>query len=394
MRHTITLFSIALLLIGCNSAKRTQKFLSQGNYEQAIELAVKKLAKDKDSKQSADLIISAERAFKKMVDDDLRRMSFLKKDNSPRAAREIYDIYINLDYLQSQIRPLLPLYSKKLKRNAKFDLVDYNNEIVTAKNNFVDALYTEASAYMERGQKEDYRRAHSLLTELSSLRSNYKDVAKRMEDAHYYGTDFVFVTLQNRTGILIPRRLERELLDFSTYNLDDFWTVYHSEKQNDINYDFGIVYSFKDIAISPERINEREYNRKDRIKTGWEYKLDRNGNVMKDSLGNDIKVDVFENVTARVTVTEQTKSVLVGGDVIYRDLNGGRDMDRFPLSSEFIFENIFAKYRGDKRALLNEDKDLIRYDFVPFPSNEQMVYDAGTDIKIRLTEILQDNRFY
>ncbi|MFC7357569.1 hypothetical protein ACFQO1_07715 [Jejudonia soesokkakensis] len=394
MRHTITLLSIALLLIGCNSAKRTEKFLSQGNYEQAIELAVKKLAKDKDSRQSADLILSAERAFKKLVDDELRRVSFLKKDDSPTAAREIYEIYTNLDYLQSQIRPLLPLYNRKLKRNANFDIVDYNEEIIIAKNNFLEALYTEALSYMERGQKQDYRRAHTLFTELSSLRSNYKDVAKRMEDAHYFGTDFVFVTLQNRTGILIPRRLERDLLDFSTYNLDDFWTVYHSEKQNDIDYDFGIVYSFKDIAISPERINEREYNRKDRIKTGWEYKLDRNGNVMKDSLGNDIKIDVFENVTARVTVTQQTKSVLVGGDVIYRDLNGGRDIDRFPLSSEFIFENIFAKYRGDKRALLKEDLDLIRFDFVPFPSNEQMVYDAGTDIKIRLTEILQENRFY
>jgi hypothetical protein len=357
-------------------------------------LAVKKLAKDKDSRQSAEIIVAAENAFKKAVEDDMRRISFLKKEDTPQAAREIYTTYTNLEYLQSQLRPLLPLYNKKLKRNARFKIVEYSAEITAAKKILVESLYDEAVSYMDRGRKEDYRRAHSLFTELSFLTSNYRDVAIRMEDAHYYGTDFVHVTLQNRTGILIPRRLERDLLDFSTYDLDDFWTVYHSEKQNDVDYDFGIVYSFKDIAISPERINEREYNRKDRIKTGWEYKLDRNGNVVKDSLGNDVKIDKFENVTARVTVTEQTKSVLVGGDVIYRNLKGGRDIERFPLSSEFIFENIFAKYRGDKRALLQEDKDLIRYDFVPFPSNEQMVFDAGTDIKIRLTEILQENRFY
>ena len=233
-----------------------------------------------------------------------------------------------------------------------------------------------------------------VLEDITELKSNYKDVRTLMEDAHYNGTDFVHVTLNNRTGQLIPQRLERDLLDFSTYNLDDFWTVYHSERQRDINYDFGIVFSFKEIAISPEKIAEKEYVRKDRVKDGWKYKLDRNGNVVKDSLGNDIKIDVFKDVTARVTVTEQTKSVFVGGDVIYRDLNGGRDMDRFPLSSEFIFENIFAKYRGDKRALTTEDKNLIRYDFLHFPSNEQMVYDAGTDIKARLSEILKQNSFY
>ena len=394
MRNTITLLSIVLLLVACNSVKRNEKFLARGNYDQAIALAVKKLQKDKNGKKGAEHIVLLEEAYAKAAAQDTRRIAFLKTENSPEGTREIYNLYNDLEYRQRLLRPLLPINNPFLGRKAMFVIVDYSNNIIDAKEGYALSLYQQAKDFMDRNTREDYRKAYTVLENISELKSNYKDVRTLMEDAHYNGTDFVHVTLNNRTGQLIPQRLERDLLDFSTYNLDDFWTVYHSERQRDINYDFGIVFSFKEIAVSPEKIAEKEYVRKDRVKDGWKYKLDRNGNVVKDSLGNDIKIDVFKDVTARLTVTEQTKSVFVGGDVIYRDLNGGRDIDRFPLSSEFIFENIFAKYRGDKRALTTEDKNLIRYDFIHFPSNEQMVYDAGTDIKARLSEILKQNSFY
>ena len=124
---------------------------------------------------------------------------------------------------------------------------------------------------------------------------------------------------------------------------------------------------------------------------GWKYKLDRNGNVMKDSLGNDIKTDVYKVVTARVMYTTQSKNVLVGGDVLYRDLLKGRDIDRHPLASEFIFENEFANFRGDERALTEKDLDFMENDFIPFPSNSQMILDAGDNIKSRLKDILKNN---
>ena len=63
------------------------------------------------------------------------------------------------------------------------------------------------------------------------------------------------------------------------------------------------------------------------------------------------------------------------------------------MGTEFIFENIFARFRGDERALTEEDLQFIKYDFFPFPSNQQMVLDAGQEIKERLKEILQNNKF-
>jgi hypothetical protein len=68
----------------------------------------------------------------------------------------------------------------------------------------------------------------------------------------------------------------------------------------------------------------------------------------------------------------------------------GRDIDKFPIGTEFIFENIFATFRGDERALSDEDLVLTENRFVPFPSNTQLLLDASDDIKGRLKEILKN----
>ena len=57
-----------------------------------------------------------------------------------------------------------------------------------------------------------------------------------------------------------------------------------------------------------------------------------------------------------------------------------------------MFENRFATVRGDERALTNEDLNIVRNPRVPFPSNEQMVYDTGEDLKIKLKNIITSYR--
>lgn len=387
MRTTITLLFLALLLGSCNSVKRNQKFLSQGNYDQVIDLAVKKLQKDPYGKNSDAHASFLEDAFALVVEEDKLRINFLKQENRPSNTREIYYLYCDLGKRQELVRPLTSLV------NLKIQFENYTDAIIASKKNFADYLFTEGTNYLNRNTILDAREAYAFFSDLKNLQPEYLGLDQKLNDAHFKGTDFVYVELKNHSGQIIPFRLEQELLDFNTYGLDDFWTEYHTKSENGIQYNFGIDLNFKEINISPERISEKTYERRRTIKDGWEYVLDRYGNVMKDSLGNDIKVDKFITVTASVTYTEQTKSVQVGGDVVYLELDRNRIINRHPLGTEFIFENIFARYRGDERALTEEDLQFIKYDFFPFPSNQQMVLDAGTEIKERLKEILRNNHF-
>ena len=54
---------------------------------------------------------------------------------------------------------------------------------------------------------------------------------------------------------------------------------------------------------------------------------------------------------------------------------------------------MYANHRGDKRALESSYLDLLRLRVVSFPTNEQMIYDAGQDLKERLKSIITQNNF-
>jgi hypothetical protein len=199
--------------------------------------------------------------------------------------------------------------------------------------------------------------------------------------------------IENRTEQVIPKRLEKAILDFDTYRLDDFWTEYHGEKDPNTDYSFGIVLELRRILISPDRLYEKEFVREKRVQDGWEYVLDENGNVAKDSLGNDIKVNVYKDLRAKVLVSTQDKSVVVAGNIIYRNLKESRNMKVYPIESQFVFEHVFAEYQGDEDALLKEDRRLLRRAYVDFPTNEQMIFDTSTDLKNRFARILRRQKF-
>ena len=144
----------------------------------------------------------------------------------------------------------------------------------------------------------------------------------------------------------------------------------------------------KRINISPEKIYEKQLLREKQIVDGWEYQLDTNGNVMQDSLGNDIKVDKIVNVRARYFKFNQFKSTQVIADVIYTDLKLNQTLDAFAIDSEFIFDHHYATFRGDRRALHKEDRNLLNNKREHFPTDAQMVYDTGEDLKLQLKDIL------
>lgn len=382
---------LATVFVACSSVKRSQKELNRGNYVEAMNLAVKKLQKNKTNKRSKELIPILEDAYAKYTEESLNRIAFLEKENSPASKREIFTLYSRLDQIQNSIRPLLPLY--RFGGEAQFHFNDYSNQLIEAKSEYATFLYESAQSMMATGNKMEYRNAHKTLNELQKLSPGFRNTEQLIREAHYYGTDFVYVELKNVTNLIIPERLERDLLDFNTYRLDDFWTEYHSIHRRDIDYDFEVVLEFRNILISPERVHEREIRLEREIIDGYTYEIDRQGNYVLDSLGNRKRIDRYVVVKGTLNETTQTKAIAVNGMVDYYDVQNRRKMNSHPLETEFIFEHVFATFKGDDRVLNADERRLLRNRPVPFPGNEQMLYDASSEIKNRLSAILKRNKF-
>ncbi|MEG9327191.1 hypothetical protein V6B16_04530 [Salinimicrobium catena] len=392
MKKSILLIFSFLILTACSSVKRGQQALNKGNYTEAIAIAVEKLQKDKDKKANQEHILILEDAFKKHTEATKKRISFLKKAGNPTSSREIYRLYKGLQQVQQQISPLLPLNLYSKNREAKFKFADYSEDIIAARNDYADFLYEESRGLMQKNDKLAFRQAHGILSELDLLYPNYKDTEQLLEESHFYGTDFVFVELKNETPLVIPQRLEQELLDFNTYGLDDFWTEYHASLGSDHKYDFAVNLNFREIVVSPERVLEREIPLEAEVLESSYYKKDRKGEFVLDSLGNKIKIENYVTVKGIMYKTVQTKTLALQGKVDYIDLHQDRLLNSYPLGTEFIFENVFASFKGDERLLNKEDKLLLQNRFVPFPTTEQMLVDASEELKGRLGPILKRNR--
>lgn len=393
MKNAVLLLACLLLLVSCSSIKQSQKELNRGNFNSAINIAIENLQKNKLKKGNQELIPILEDAFQKQTERSLMRIAFLEKEGNPASNREIFSLYSNLDHIQNKIRPLLPLYNTKKGRDAQFKFEDYSSNLIEAKEDYVIFLYDHSLNLIDKNNKLDFRLAHKSLAELQKLSPNYKNTEQLLRDAHYNGTDYVFVEINNRTNQIIPARLERDLLDFNTYGLDDFWTEFHSINKRDIDYDFEVKMEFRELLISPERIQESQIPIEREIKDGYTYQVDRSGNYILDSDGNRIKVDRFIVVKGTLYQTIQTKALALNGKVDYYDATRRQTMNSHPLETQFVFENAFATFKGDERALNNDEKALLRNRFMPFPSNEQMLYDASGEIKNRLSAILKRNKF-
>jgi hypothetical protein len=385
---------ILLFLIFLNSCgvKQTQTMMTSGDYDPVINNCVSKLQGNKNAKGKQQYVLLLEEAFAKAKERDTREISLWFKDANPKNLEKIFSAYQQLNYRQESIRPLLPLHILKENREAKFPMEDYSEQLVSSKNALTNYLYTNSKALLATKDKMSCRRAYDDLMYLESINSNYKDVNNLLNEAKNKGTDYVNVATKNATNVVIPNRLQSDLLDFSTFGLNDKWTEYHSNKQKGIAYDYGIVIHFRDIVISPERVNEKEFDKEKVIKDGVKKLLDSRGREVKDSLGKVIYVDNMKTIRVSIYEFSQIKSVQVTAKVDYTNLKNNQLLDTFPLSSNFVFQNVYARSRGDRRAC--EESYFPTFDRreVPFPTNEQMVYDCGEDLKAKLKAIINQHR--
>ena len=389
----ITLLFIAVVFLYSCGKRQTRSMLSSGDYDNAIQNAVESLKHNKTAKGKQDYVYMLEEAFAKAKERDLRTINTWFKDANPANLERIFTTYVQLNNRQELIRPLLPLRLLKEGRDAIFPFDDYTDQIVSSKNALAKHLYDNSKALLAGNNKLNYRRAYDDLQYLEQLNPNYKDTRKLIEEAQFKGTDFVSVYTKNETNMVIPTRLQNDLLDFSTYGLNDKWTVYHSNRQKGIDYDYGLIINFRQINISPEQVKEKEFIKEKQIKDGTKPLLNAQGQQVKDSLGRVIMVDNFKTIKAQIYEFRQLKSVQLTAKVDYINFRNNQLIETFPLASEFVFEHIYAKYNGDKQACEENYYSYFDRRAVPFPSNEQMVYDCGEDLKAKLKGIITRNKF-
>jgi len=303
MKTLIYLLLILLIISGCTS---TKKLLSRGHYDKVINKSVKKLIKNPGSEKDA---INLDRAYKLANDRDLERINYLKMEGNPDTWDEIFQRYSILKSRQDRVKKVLPLNIGG--ESVNYEFIDYNAKIVEAKTKAADYYYVHGKQLMENKNKESYRQAYYEFRKAKDYKgASYQDIDDYISQARYNGISRVLVYTANSTHLRLSQEFMDNLLSFNSNGLNSEWVEYHLEHMDrDIEYDYNIEINLQIIDVSPEMIKTKEYIEKRTVEDGFEYVLDKNGNVMKDSLGNDIKVKKYKDLVCTIIERLQEKSV-------------------------------------------------------------------------------------
>jgi molecular chaperone GrpE (heat shock protein) len=120
--------------------------------------------------------------------------------------------------------------------------------------------------------------------------------------------------------------------------------------------------------------------------------MDKKGNVMKDSLGNDIKQPKYKNLQCALVETIQSKTCRIDGDVVVIQMNPNKELRKDPIRAESNFENISSRALGDIQALNANQLERTKTSIVPFPTDIEMVIRCSQSLKMAIRGAIQNDR--
>jgi len=371
MKRILSIILIGLLFTACSSSL---SLLRKGQYDAAIDKSVKKLMKDPTDEGQIDILT---RAYTLANEKDNNIINELRISGQPDIWEEVFARFSNLRTRQDKVSRL-PI---EVLNKIGYQRIDYNREVAEAKNKAAAFYYANGQKLLDSGVRMDARKAYDQFLFIRKYFPNYLDVDKKLEQARLQGTNHVLFKIQNQARVSLPDDFEEEILKVSLSSLDQQWLQFDNYEVQGEYYDYFILLNLKHIEVSPQSLMNEKYTDTKRVEDGWEYVLDNRGNVMKDSLGNDMKRTKYKDVNAYITTTQMDKKAIVTGTLDYYNNTTGQLVKTAPISCEFIFDYEYATFAGEAIALSEKSKKVTRNKPKNFPTDLQMIYDTNTELK-------------
>ncbi len=379
MKHFWIFILSVLIVSGCSSP---QKLYQKGKYDAALSKAIKKTNKKPGKTKYVSVIKDAYRVAN---ENDRNRITYLKKSGEPDVWEEVFIRYENLKSRQTLIKTL----PQNILSNLNINYVDYDSEILAAKRKAADYYYALGKKLLQSNQKKDARSAYNYFQRIKDFYSSYPGLQNLIDEAKAKGMTYVLI--QSEVDVLLTSNdFERFMKDIETRGLQSFWVVYDIDPAHGTFYDYHILLTVNNIFFSPESVREKETVETKEIQDGYQYVYDQNGNVMKDSAGNDIKVPVFKEISCTLIEIYQYKKITMTGYVEIHNKRSRQKILDERVESAVIFEHVSARYQGNPDALSEESLEKTKIQPLPFPNNPTMMMQAGDIFKTSAIQIVQD----
>lgn len=369
-RHLLLVLAIPVLFFSCKSG---EKLYNKGRYAESVRLFVKKLQhKPKDEAANRLLATAYQHA---QQESDNRVNGYLQGNNA-----------LKWEYVRNEYRDMQSLYTAIHSSPAALQLVqpkDYTAAITGAQENAAEVRYSAAASLLQQNTKADARRAFDELEAALQLVPNYKDAAQLREEAFDLGVVNVMVSnLEVRAPYyqFTANQFRNYLIQgLQQGNVNRFVQFYDQgiAQQENIRPDESLELYFYDFVVGETYVDrlQRDVSKEIVLKT------------TKDSTGKENNI----TQTVKATLFITTKTVVSKGllDYLITDQMNGKLLKNGRIPGSFTWRNQFGTYKGDERALSDEDKKLMGGRDVPPPPPADLFIEFTKPIYATLTRDLQ-----
>jgi hypothetical protein len=342
--YSLQFIGTVFVFISCKTAG---KLYEKGNYDEAVELAAKKLQKDPDDPKLLNII---RESYKYAVNDHESRIRSSSESNNEMKWEWMYNDYAALQRMYDAIRKV-PSVNRIVKP------ADYSSYLITYGEKAGDVRYDRGLSFMQRSDKQSYRQAYNEFQVSLKLKPGNRDAIQKMDEAYEYAvTNVVVLPVERGYGF-----------HYSSYNgfgSENFDDLIFRNLQYNSNNRFVRFYRDWDARTSKVRVDQVLDMRLSTVNIGRYTDNRSTRRVSKEVVIKEIVyrpdsiVKVFGTVYADITTTKRCINSDGTLQVNVTDAEG-----RWVWSDNFRgdhrWETEFATYTGDERALSDADRQLI-----------------------------------
>jgi tetratricopeptide (TPR) repeat protein len=360
MKSKLYILLLAVIILIDYSCKTASKLYDKGKYDEAVELAAKKLQKDP---HDAKLLSTIRGAYDYAVNDHESRIRSNSESNNELRWEWMYNEYASLQRM----------YDAIYKVPSVFNLVkpvDYSSYLVTYSEKAGDVRYNRGLSFMQHSDKQSFRNAYQEFQAAQRFKPGNIEVLQKMNEAYEYAvTNVVILPMEQQYGFRYSsfdnsyRNFDEQLLRNLQYNTGSEFVKFYSDwdaRSRNIRADQVV-----DMRLTTLNIG-RYYDEHSRRQVSKEV-------VIKEIVYRpDSVVKVYGKVYAEIITTRRNMHSDAMMQVNVRDASGGW-LWSDNVNSDYNRTTEFASYTGDERALSESDKQLVNRRQEQPPREEEII---------------------
>lgn len=329
---------LSILIVGCTTGKNA---LQKGDYDAAVSKAVDRLRSSPQNKEAMQVL---PQAFDLALQTHLRKIDEAKLSADALKWETILYNYQRINQLSDEVNSCpscLNLVSNPPK---------YVKEVEDSKYQAAEARYLLGERALRENNRQSAKAAYNHFLKAESLYPSLKGVKNKIEDAYWAAVLKVVVqpaVINGNAYKLSNDYFQQQITNYlATYRGNTFVRFYTEQEaaKQKLRADQLVELHFDDFVVGQTYVKERV------------EKLKRDSVV----IGENRQGKIYGTVKATFSVFEKqvSSSGLLNFAVV--DLNTNKLLNNRKLAGTYVWVDSWASFRGDERALSNQQYALTR----------------------------------